>query len=374
MESLVGPDFGKGVPIDGLPDGGMIQGKVGDTDVVLGASRRRILRGRSQLSSLWWAARSRARAWRRVALPYIMPASVSARERPCVHRHSTQSHAGASNESAENVFVREQLPAPIRKQSPGSVESQKHPASVVIVGGGAAGLAAADMLRREGATTNPSQLLVRMISAPYDRPNLSKDYLAGTASDEWIPLRSPDFYAERHIDLVLNSRVASLDAKQKRIQLEHGKTYDFGALLLATGADPVKLPVPGASDSQLHYLRTFADSRTLAQKAASAKQVVVVGASFIALEVAASLRARGIAVHVVAPEQQPLVGVMGPEVGRFISWTARSARCGLPLGRNGHPASTDATPTLSGGVVLDADFLVWGVGVRPSLAPLSKLD
>ena len=160
-------------------------------------------------------------------------------------------------------------------------ESQKAPASVVIVGGGAAGLAAADMLRREGYD-KPITMISADDSAPYDRPNLSKDYLAGTAPDEWIPLRSPDYYRDQRIELVLNSRVSSLDVRQKRIQLENGKSYDFGALLLATGADPVKLPIPGASDSQLHYLRTFADSRTLAQRAASAKQVVIVGASFIA--------------------------------------------------------------------------------------------
>jgi NADPH-dependent 2,4-dienoyl-CoA reductase/sulfur reductase-like enzyme/nitrite reductase/ring-hydroxylating ferredoxin subunit len=366
MESLGGPDFGKGVPIDGLPDGGMIQGKVGGTDVVL------VRRGGE-----FFAVGASCPHY---GGPLVQGLVLGDELRCPLHHACFSLRTGEALRApafdaipcwrveriGENVFVREQLPVPIRKQTPGSVESQKHPASVVIIGGGAAGLAAADMLRREGYD-KPVTIISADDSAPYDRPNLSKDYLAGTAPDEWIPLRSPDFYAERHIDLVLNSRVASLDAKQKRIQLEHGKTYDFGALLLATGADPVKLPVPGASDSQFHYLRTFADSRTLAQKAASATQVVVVGASFIALEVAASLRARGVAVHVVAPEQQPLVGVMGPEVGRFIRGLHEAQGVVFHLGETVTRVDRRNT-TLSGGVVLDADFLVLGVGVQPSLA------
>src|ERR1017187_7551042 len=155
-------------------------------------------------------------------------------------------------------------------------------------------------------------------SAPYDRPNLSKDFLAGTASDDSIPLRSPDFYKDRRIELVLGSRVSALDLQQKCVQLENGKTCGFEALLIATGAEPVRLKIEGASDSQVNYLRTFADSRAIVAKAASAKRVAIVGASFIGLEVAASLRTRGIEVDVVAPDSQPLERVMGPDVGLFI--------------------------------------------------------
>src|SRR5262249_47972128 len=122
----------------------------------------------------------------------------------------------------ETVFVREQLPAPTREQA--AAQSQALPASVVIVGGGAAGLAAAEMLRREGYD-RPVTIISADDSAPYDRPNLSKDYLAGTAPEDWIPLRPPEFYAERRIDLVLNARVAALDPKQKRIKLENGTTH-----------------------------------------------------------------------------------------------------------------------------------------------------
>src|SRR5215472_3303925 len=191
------------------------------------------------------------------------------------------------------------------------------PSSVVIVGGGAAGLAAADMLRRDGYD-GPLTILSADDSPPSDRPNLSKDFLAGTAKDDWIPLRAPEFYTDHRIDLVLNARVSSINVATKRVELEGGQDHTFGKLLIATGAEPVKLDIPGAKPSQLFYLRSFADSKAIVARAASAKTVLVVGASFIGLEVAASLRARELAVHVVAPEGEPLERIMGPEVGRFI--------------------------------------------------------
>jgi NADPH-dependent 2,4-dienoyl-CoA reductase/sulfur reductase-like enzyme/nitrite reductase/ring-hydroxylating ferredoxin subunit len=266
----------------------------------------------------------------------------------------------------DKAFVREKLAPTGPRSTVAHAASPKVPASVVIVGGGAAGLAAADMLRREGF-----QGVLTMISAddsaPYDRPNLSKDFLAGTAPDDWIPLRAPEIYAERHIDLVLNARVSSLDVQQHRVTLEDGRQYGFEALLIATGADPVRLEIPGAADSQIHYLRTFADSRAIVAKATSAKRAMVVGASFIGLEVAASLRARGIDVHVVGPESVPLERIMGPEVGRFVRELHESQGVVFHLGRTvGRMEGSRAT--LSDGTTLAADFVVVGVGVRPSLA------
>jgi NADPH-dependent 2,4-dienoyl-CoA reductase/sulfur reductase-like enzyme len=199
-----------------------------------------------------------------------------------------------------------------------------------------------------------------------DRPNLSKDYLAGTAQEEWIPLRPSDYYRDRRIDLLLQSRVSSLDTKRRRIVLENGKALEFGALLLATGADPVRLPIEGATDSQLHYVRTFADSKAIIAKAASAKRVVVIGASFIGLEVAASLRARGILVDVVAPGSQPLERVMGSEVGLFVRKLHEAHGVTFHLGETVTRVN-GRTVTLTSGTTLDTDFLVLGVGVRPSL-------
>lgn len=266
----------------------------------------------------------------------------------------------------ERVFVREKLAIPKERQSSFAVAGSQPPSSVVIVGGGGAALAAADTLRREGFEGSLTIISADEF-APYDRPNLSKDYLAGTASDDWIPLRPPEYYTNNRIDLLLNSRVISLDPRQKQIRLESGKTYDYDRLLLATGAEPVRLPIEGASDSQLLYLRTFADSRALAAAAGSAKQVVIVGGSFIGLEVAASLRARGIEVHVVAHDKQPLARVMGLEVGRFLRDLHEAQ--GVTFHLEDTVIRLDGRKAvLKSGVILDADLLVLGVGVRPSLA------
>ena len=240
----------------------------------------------------------------------------------------------------------------------------------MIVGGGAAGLAAADMVRREGYE-GPVTIVSADDDPPVDRPNLSKDFLAGEAQDDWIPLWPPETYAERHVDLVLRRRVSSIDPVSRSVLLDDGSRREFGALLIATGADPVRLPIPGADSRQVFYLRSFADSRAIVERARAAKHVVVVGASFIGLEVSASLRARGIAVDVVAPERVPLERVMGVEVGRFVQSLHEAQGVVFHLGQTVSSVA-GRTVTLSGGGTLDADFVVVGVGVRPATAVAEK--
>jgi apoptosis-inducing factor 3 len=262
----------------------------------------------------------------------------------------------------EKVFVREKAAPATNRQ----VSTTVQPSSIVIIGGGAAGLAAADMLRREGYS-GPLTMISADSAPPCDRPNLSKDFLAGTAPEEWIPLRPPEWYSERNIALVLNSRATSLDTKQKKVTTENGKTYEYGALLLATGADPVELSLEGAAPSQILYLRSFADSKAIVEKTKSAKQVAVVGASFIGLEVAASLRARGIIVHVVAPDRVPMAKILGSEVGTFVRGLHESHGVVFHLGETVRHVDGDKV-TLTGGQTIDADFIVLGVGVRPSIS------
>jgi NADPH-dependent 2,4-dienoyl-CoA reductase/sulfur reductase-like enzyme/nitrite reductase/ring-hydroxylating ferredoxin subunit len=241
---------------------------------------------------------------------------------------------------------------------------------VVIVGGGAAGFAAAEMLRRRGFAGE-----VTMISndsaAPVDRPNLSKDYLAGNAPEDWVPLRGDDWYGENGIALKLKADAVALDAKTKTVTLADGSSLPFDKLLLATGAEPVKLPVPGADLPHVLLLRSFADSRGIIKAAENAKRAVVIGASFIGLEVAASLRTRKIEVHVVAPEKRPLEKVFGPELGDFVRKLHEEHGVVFHL-EDGVTGIDAKSVALKNGGGLDADLVVTGVGVRPRIALAEK--
>ena len=261
--------------------------------------------------------------------------------------------------------MREKLAPPAPKTA-SSEDISLWPESVVIIGGGAAGLAAADMLRREGYS-RPLTMLSAEDAPPCDRPNLSKDYLAGKAPEDWIPVRPPDYYSSHHIELVLNARVSRLDPKARTVGAEGGRTYPFGALLIATGADPVRLAVEGADAPNVYYLRTLADSKALIAGASSAKRAVVVGASFIGLEVAASLRTRGLDVDVVAPESRPMERIFGPKVGAFVQNLHESQGVTFHLGRTVTRIERERV-TLNDQTTIDAEMVVVGIGVRPRLA------
>jgi apoptosis-inducing factor 3 len=367
MDNTNKRDLGKGILADSLKDGALLQGQVNGEDVILARRGQEI-----------FAVGAKCPHYEG---PLVKGLIVGDELRCPLHHACFSLRTGEALRApafeplpcwrveliGASVSVREKLPAlPGRKPMLISVAPHKLPSSVVIVGGGAAGLAAAEMLRREGYD-GPVTMISADDSAPYDRPNVSKEFLTGAAPEEWMQLRLPDYYADQRIDLELNSRVSSIEIQRKRVHIDNGKIYDFDALLLATGADPVKLPIPGASNSQMLYLRTFTDGRALVNKAATAKQVVIVGASFIALEVAASLRERGIAVQIVAPESVPLERVFGRDIGRFVQSLHESHGVVFHLGKtvtrlDGRQA------TLSDGLKLEADFLVAGVGVRPSVA------
>jgi NADPH-dependent 2,4-dienoyl-CoA reductase/sulfur reductase-like enzyme/nitrite reductase/ring-hydroxylating ferredoxin subunit len=356
-------DLTAGVPIESLPDGGAFAGRVGDDEVVVvrkggqffaigahcthyrGALADGIVVGNTIRCPLHHACFDLATG-EALRAPALDPIACWQVQR-----------------QGDTVFVREKMP----QRAPAiATNRSRHPSSIVIVGGGAAGLAAADMLRRDGYK-GPITMISADADPPVDRPNLSKDYLAGEAQDDWIPLWPAELYAERGVDLVLNSRVTSMDPATRSLMLDDESRREFGALLIATGADPVRLPIRGADTADVLYLRTFADSRAIVERAQSAKHVVVVGASFIGLEVAASLRTRGIDVDIVAPEQQPLERVMGAEVGQFVRSLHEAHGVVFHLGQT-VASMARRTVTLSGRGTLDADFVVMGVGVRPSVA------
>jgi NADPH-dependent 2,4-dienoyl-CoA reductase/sulfur reductase-like enzyme len=239
------------------------------------------------------------------------------------------------------------------------------PKSVVIVGAGAAGTMAAMTLRDEGYDGG-IVMIEPDADEPVDRPNLSKDYLAGTAQPEWIPLRPPEFFADYKIDLHRGRRAEAIDARQRTLRLDDGTAIPFDALLLATGASPIRLPIPAHPTRPLLTLRTFADSRAILAAAEGKRSAVVIGASFIGLEVAASLRARGLDVRVVAPETVPLERVLGPELGAFIQRVHEKHGVEFHLGQKPRE-TTNAGVVLESGATLPADIVVAGVGVRPNV-------
>lgn len=247
------------------------------------------------------------------------------------------------------------------------------PEDIVIVGAGAAGSAAAEMLRRLGYDKRLT-MIDPDAGAPYDRPNLSKDYLAGNAPEDWIPIRPEHFYESHGITVVRDARVAELDLPRRAVRTANGAEFRFDRLLLATGAEPVRLTMAGADQPHVHYLRTLADSRAIIAKAGASRQAVVIGASFIGLEVAASLRSRELAVHVVGLDRLPLERVMGPDFARFVK--ALHEEHGVIFHLENTVASIGARDvTLQSGETIAADLVVIGAGVKPrtTLAEVAQL-
>jgi NADPH-dependent 2,4-dienoyl-CoA reductase/sulfur reductase-like enzyme/nitrite reductase/ring-hydroxylating ferredoxin subunit len=240
------------------------------------------------------------------------------------------------------------------------------PDRIVIIGSGAAAFAAAEMLRREGFQ-NRIVMASGDDSLPYDRPNLSKDYLAGTIPFKFVPLKSERFYAEKAIETRLGETVVGIDVGAHAVSLAGGETIPYDRLLLATGAEPVRLDIPGADQAHIHTLRSLADCRAIIERAKAARRAVVIGASFIGLEVAASLRARKLEVHVVAPDKRPMERVLGPQLGDFIR--ALHEEHGVIFHLENKPAAfAGETVRLEQGPAIEADLVVVGIGVRPRLA------
>lgn len=237
---------------------------------------------------------------------------------------------------------------------------------IVIIGGGAAGFACAEMLRRRGYQGRLTMLSADA-DAPCDRPNLSKDYLAGKAPDEWMPLKPESFYKDNDIDLQLQVTADAIDVLASTVTTADGRALPFDRLLIATGAEPVRLPIPGADRPHVFTLRSFADSRAIVERAKTARSAVVLGSGFIGLETAAALRARGLGVHVVSRDARPLESVLGPDLGDFIRALHESHGATFHMGAS--LASIGASSvTLDNGADLAADLVIIGAGVRPRIA------
>src|SRR6185312_11285263 len=383
---LSGPDLTQGVELSTIPDGTMLLGHARGEPVLLarrgddvfaigaicthyGAPLEQGLLDGDTVRCQWHHACFSLRTGEALRAPALDPVSHwrvehwHREEVRDVARQFTpvETPAGSvyvQEKSGGTVYVREKLESVKRPSQP---LASGIPAAVVIVGGGAAGNAAAEMLRRDGYSGRITMLSADE-SLPCDRPNLSKGYLSGAASDESNPLRSAEFYKDHKIDLHLGARVAAIDVRSRYVELADGSRHAYGTLLLATGAEPMRLEIPGGDLPHVHYLRTLADSSALV-----AKRAVVIGASFIGLEVAASLRARNIEVHVVGPETILMEKVLGPEVGNFLRKLHEEHGVTFHLGTTA-TAIDGRSVMLKNGEKLQADLVVVGIGVRPSIS------
>jgi NADPH-dependent 2,4-dienoyl-CoA reductase/sulfur reductase-like enzyme/nitrite reductase/ring-hydroxylating ferredoxin subunit len=357
-----GPDLSQGVDLVAIPDRGMLLGHVGEEEVLLvrhgaivfavaahcthyhGPLAEGLVVGET-VRCPWHHACFDLATGEALAAPALTPLT-------CWHVEQRDG----------KVFVAEKKAQP----KPRGKSPARTPQNVVIIGGGAAAFAAAEMLRRRDYQ-GPIIMVSSEEVPPVDRPNLSKDYLAGTAPEEWVPLRPDSFYSENGIELRLATAVGAIDVRNRTITFGNGSAIGFDRLLLATGAEPLRLAIPGANLPHVHTLRSLADCRAIIATAKTARRAVVLGASFIGLEVAASLRARDIDVHVVAPEQRPMERILGPDLGNFIRALHEQHGVVFHLGSTAS-AIEPGRVQLADGTTLATDLVVLGVGVRPRTA------
>jgi nitrite reductase/ring-hydroxylating ferredoxin subunit len=287
---LRGKDFAQGVLLSEIPDGGMLLGNAGGEAVLLSRRGEEVFAISATCTHYsapladgvidgdtircpWHHACFSVRTGEALRAPALAPVA-------CWHVERRGEQIVVT-EKVERDSLAPTFPVPCDPL--GEVRR------VVIVGAGAAGSAAAEMLRRCGFIGTVT-VVDEDPDSPYDRPNLSKDFLAGTATEEWLPLRPEGFYAKHQIEIVRAS-ASRIDIVKKRLEIAGGARLPFDALLLATGASPVQLQLPGIELPLVQYLRSLADSRAIIAAAARTKRVVVIGSSFIGLEVAAHCRA-----------------------------------------------------------------------------------
>jgi len=375
-DALTGPDLAKGVGASNVGAGQMIAGHAFGEPVLL-----------VHVEPNWFAVGAKCTHY---SAPLADGVLVGETIRcPWHHacfelRNGAASHAPALNDlPCYDVAIENDIVRVTRKRTGGQLRGRDNrprgsrapekvvfepnpisgPSSVVIIGAGAAAIGCAEMLRREGYR-GPVTLIDGDPDAPYDRPNLSKDYLAGNAPEDWLPLHPKEFYETQQLEILAGVTALEVDSKARTVRLSDGSTRPYGALLIATGAKPIRLDIPGGD--RVLYLRTLGDCRAIIDKARNAKSAVVIGASFIGLEVTASLVARGLQVHVVAPEKLPLERVLGTELGALIQSVHEEKGVTFHLGRTAKAVEPGAV-ILDDGSRIEAELVVAGVGVRPNL-------
>jgi apoptosis-inducing factor 3 len=361
-QNLEGPDFSAGIPWDSLADGVPRRGHVGGEAVIVVRRGENVYAIGATCSHYGGPLAEGLVVGDTVRCPW---------HHACFSLRTGEALRTPALNPVVSYDVRRQDGSVFvggKRDQPGTVRPRARrddaPESVAIVGAGAAGNSAAEELRHLGFQGDVT-LIDRDADAPHDRPNLSKDYLSGAAPEEWIPLHPRAYYEQLGVELLLGRTATSLDPVGKRLTLDDGTTRHFGAIVLAPGADPVRLTLSGTEGPRVLYLRTLQDSRAIIKAAESARRAVVLGASFIGLEVAASLRARNIEVHVIAPHRRPLERVLGPQLGDFVRALHEQHGVVFHLGSTATGVAPGAV-VLQGGERVPADFVVAGVGVRPA--------
>lgn len=359
--AVSGPDLAAGIPAADCAMGGTIAGHVGDEAVLL-----------SRFEDGWFAVGGTCTHYGGV----LADGRIDGGKAHCpLHHACFDLRTGAVLRApaldpvdrwrveveTDKVFVRGKLEAAEAREPAEGADLR-----IVIVGGGAAGLACANELRRLGHSGS-----ITMLSAdadpPVDRPNLSKDFLAGAAPDEWLPLRSADWYRDQRVDLRLDTEVRAIDPEGCTVATTGGDTFSFDKLLIATGCEPRRLKDNGFEADNVHVLRSFAQARALAGEAKSGSRAAIIGSSFIALEAAAALRKRGVEVAIVAPEHVPFLKVLGPEIGGFLQRLHEGQGVRFHLGTVA-ASFGDGEVRLANGRSFAADWVLLGIGVQPRIA------
>jgi NADPH-dependent 2,4-dienoyl-CoA reductase/sulfur reductase-like enzyme/nitrite reductase/ring-hydroxylating ferredoxin subunit len=359
--AAVGPDFSQGVFASTIPDDGVFAGHVNGEAIIVARTSDGLvalggacshysgplhegLRVGDTISCPWHHACFDLHTGRALKAPALSP----------VARWKVEEEGG-------KVFIREALPdeAPPAR----TLMADKH---FVIVGGGAAGFAAAQRLREHGFAGELT-MISSDADAPYDRPNVSKDYLAGTAEPAWMPLKDDAFYNALKISVKLGTVVRSIDAASRSLALESGGSVSYDKLLLATGAEPIRPLAPGFDQPHVHTLRSMKDAERVIADVSADDVVAVIGSSFIGLEAAASLRHRGAKVHVIGPELIPLRSKFGPSIGTMIKALHEANGVVFHLGRRAE-GYADGAVQLDDGTSVRATRVVLGIGVKPRLS------
>jgi len=357
-----GPDFSAGIALSAIPEGSTVAGRVGDDPVLL-----------SRLDGEFYAVSGSCTHYGAHLADGI--AAAGSVRCPLHHACFDLKTGAALRAPALDPLDRWQVDVDSEKayvsyklegQPDSAFELQTSARNVIIIGGGAAGLACANELRRLGYAG-----AITMLSAdsdpPCDRPNLSKDYLAGTAPEEWLPLRPDEYYSDNRIDLRLSTEVTHIDSEARTVHCASGENLPYDRLLIATGSQPHRLQAPGFDSDKVHTLRSISDARAIAARAKAGSRAVIIGASFIAMEAASALRTRGVEVDVVSVEHVPFDRVFGVAFGEYIQKLHEREGVRFHLGSVASGFDGKCVTTAKG-ECLDADFVLVGIGVQPRVS------